>query len=300
MSMAMRRVRMAMKMATDVRWWKFYLQRLFTNPSTRQWCAKWLAAFRPASGAGVGWNPIAHELTVSGFASLGSVLNGQQCQEIEHFFRQREVHDPYRPEMGSFPLDRRDPSAHVIHHFAADVLHAPYLLGLANRRDILEAAEGFLGCKPTIGYMTAWWSFPTGAGPQHAERFHRDVDDWRFVKLFIYLTPVSVDSGPHIYVKGSASSSHLLQNRRFDEAEVRQYFGDDGHLTVTGAAGDAFLENTFGIHKGLPVVRGHRLVFQVVYSMFSLPYGPRRPVDSWRHHPQTFDRWTNRFYIGKV
>jgi hypothetical protein len=288
--------------AADPRWWKFYFQRLFLRPQTRMAWARRLGRFRPEAPSAMG-NPLSIELRASGFASLGSVLDLRQCKEIEEFLRSRKVHDPYRKEMaGLLPFDgRRDPKAHVLYHFPEDVLCSPHLLGLANCPDILEAAAGFLGCKPSIGYMTAWWSFPTGLGAQHAEQFHRDVDDWRFVKLFVYLTPVTSASGPHVYVKGSALSERLLEIRRYEDEEVEREFPPANRMTLTGSAGDAFLEDTFGIHKGQPVVRGHRLIFQVVYSMFSLPYGPRRPVGSWAQHGQpSFDPWVNRVYLGSV
>jgi hypothetical protein len=70
---------------------------------------------------------------------------------------------------------------------------------------------------------------------------------------------------------------------------------------MTGCAGDAFLEDTFGIHKGQPVVEGRRLIFQVVYSMFQQPYGPRRPVSpvgSANLTAQPVDPWVNRVYVS--
>lgn len=292
--------RLAMVMG-DLRWWKFYFQRLFVRPATRIACARWLSRFRPSPPQGAAGNPIGNELRTTGFATLGSVLSVQQCREVEAFLRSCDVHDPYRPSAGRFlPFDgQRDPGAHVVHHFPADVLRAPHLVQLANRVDILEAAASFLGCKPTIGYMTAWWSFPTAKGAQHAEWFHRDVDDWRFVKLFVYMTDVTEANGPHVYVKGSALSDRLLRVRRYGDQEVQRAFPAASCLRVTGDAGSAFLEDTFGMHKGEPVISGYRLMFQVVYSMFSLPYGPLRPVSSWaQHRGLDCDPWVNRMYIG--
>ena len=62
------------------------------------------------------------------------------------------------------------------------------------------------------------------------------------------------------------------------------------------------LEDTFGIHKGQPVAKGHRLIFQAVYSMHALPYGPQQPVidraSVQSAFPgQRFDPWVNRFYL---
>ena len=31
--------------------------------------------------------------------------------------------------------------------------------------------------------------------PRHAENFHRDVDDLKFIKLFVYLTDVGDENG---------------------------------------------------------------------------------------------------------
>jgi hypothetical protein len=174
-------------------------------------------------------------------------------------------------------------------------------LALANDPRILAIAGQFLGCKPTIGYVAAWWSYHTGKGAQQAELFHRDVDDWKFVKLFVYLIDVNESDGPHVYVRHSARSAKLAEIRRFTEDEVRQAFGDNNVVAITASAGQGFLEDTFGIHRGLPVTSGHRLIFQVVYSMFPIPYGPRRPVVSPKEiveaHFTTLDPWINRLYV---
>jgi hypothetical protein len=178
---------------------------------------------------------------------------------------------------------------------------APHLFALANRPDILETVARYLGCRPTLGYMTAWWSYRTFVGPQHAENFHRDVDDWKFLKLFAYLTDVGPENGPHVYVGGSAASPLLREVRRYEDAEVRGAFGAQNVLTIGGKAGEGFLEDTFGFHKGQPVADGVRLMFSVTYSMFTVPYGPKRPVASIREiaerHSVSVDPWINRLYV---
>jgi hypothetical protein len=196
--------------------------------------------------------------------------------------------------------DARHPDSHIAHHDPRDVIMAPYLLELANRPDILGLAGKFLGCRPTISYLASWWSYPTTIGPQQAEHFHRDVDDWRFLKLFVYLTDVGPDDGPHVYVRHSASSPRLRTIRRFTDDEVARTFGPQAMLALTGRAGEGFLENTFGLHKGMPVTRGQRLIFQAVYSMFPLPYAPKLPVadaSAIRLPNGAADPWINRLYL---
>jgi hypothetical protein len=177
------------------------------------------------------------------------------------------------------------------------------LFSIANRPDILAIVEGLLGCKPTLGYIATWWSYHTDLGAQQAENFHRDVDDWRFVKLFIYLTDVGRNNGPHIYVSHSSGSPKLRQIRRLTDEEVVAAFGAERILELKGCAGDGFLEDTFGIHKGQPVVSGRRLIFQAVYSMYPLPYGPKQPVisaeDVRLDDGSRPDPWINRLYLLK-
>jgi hypothetical protein len=164
---------------------------------------------------------------------------------------------------------------------------------------VLEAVQSVLGCKPTISVMTAWWSMAGHEQGQHAELFHRDYDDWRFVKLFVYLTDVDEGAGPHVYVRGSHREDALMPIRRYSDDEVAAAFGRERFVQFQGAAGTSFLENTFGFHRGLPARVTPRLIFQVVYGQGPILYGPRRPiVDAGQVAPgQALDPHVNRIYL---
>lgn len=297
-----RRIRM---LTSDRRWWGFYLQRRFLKPAMRN---------RLASNVALRWRPAAQHpvlsvkdhasvraLHSSGISMLGELLSKQSCEELRHYFGKHEVYDPYRlesPHFLPYEDDKRHPDAHIAHHLPKDVLSAPHLIALANDPHIIGVVSEFLGCKPTIGYLAAWWSYHTSKGAQQAEFFHRDVDDWKFVKLFVYLTDVGVDSGPHMYVQYSSSSDKLTEIRRFTDEEVCSSFGAENLLTLTAMAGQGFLEDTFGIHKGQPVEEGKRLIFQVVYAISVLPYGPLLPIMTRMELGKPkLDSWINRIYL---
>jgi hypothetical protein len=297
------------KVMSDSRWLPFYFQRRFLAPATRDRLADLVAArLRPAAVAMSGQPALdarLKDLQVAGITHFGQLLSAEQTEDLRRYFLSRPVHDPYRGDGHTFlpDSDSKHPDSHIAHHDARDVLLAPHLFDLINRPDILEIVSRFLGCKPTLGYLAAWWSYPTGLGAQQAEHFHRDVDDWRFVKLFIYLTDVGPDNGPHIYVSHSAVSPAMREIRRFNNQEVVDCFGSESILSLTGRAGDSFLENTFGVHKGQPVSSGRRLIFQAVYSMSALPYGPKVPVATLGELARIasgaqIDGWINRFYVN--
>jgi hypothetical protein len=269
------------KFMSDVRAWPFMLQRQFTGRKSRELIADRIASLRPKPLHQSSLDlELRHSLAKEGIAHLGQLLSDAQVEEIRHYLADRPVRDDYRPDTPAFlPLaSGRHPDSHVAFHEPADVIAAPYLLELANRPELLAIAEAFLGCRPTIGYLAAWWSYPTTVGAQQAENFHRDVDDWRFLKLFVYLTDVGPDNGPHIYIRQSAQRDELRTPRRFEDDEVLRELGAENYLVNEGLAGSGFFEDTNGVHKGQPVKAGARLMFQAVYSLNTLPYAPKKQV----------------------
>ncbi|MDD3326652.1 MAG: hypothetical protein PHW25_06170 [Zoogloea sp.] len=276
------------------------------KPTTREFLASHVASRSRPAIVHIAQSDLetqaAEELKTSGITMLGELLTSAQCAELREYFKQHEVFDPYRKELPRFqPMDvkGKHPDAHVAHHSAKDILQAPYLADLANDPRILAIVSRFLGCRPTIGYLATWWSYATEKGAQEAEFFHRDVDDWKFVKLFVYLSDVGESSGPHIYVRNSSNKNKLAEIRRFSDREVADTFGEENILRLKANAGQGFLEDTFGIHKGQPVAKGTRLIFQAVYGLSPLPYGPRSPIMSKQElNRPGFDAWVNRIYVS--
>lgn len=237
--------------------------------------------------------PPAHrELERDGVLQLGRLLTPQQIADIVSYLKNFAVFDGHtvmqsdrKPREWS-ELSR---TAHYAAYQRGVVVRAPHLLALANNPDIVALAAARLGCWPTLYSLHAWWSFggrPVSA--RYAQSFHRDVDDYRFCTLFAYLTDVDSDAGPHQFIR----TSHRLDGvkdmlRRAaatdpsvdpEQAETfftegygmdrvyERLFGDD-ILTITGPAGHGFLADTSGLHRGVPPVRGNRLIFWARYGL---------------------------------
>lgn len=139
----------------------------------------------------------------------------------------------------------------------------PVLLGIVGR---------YLRCQPVMDSLSAFATFP-GSGDaeelsRSAQLFHADKDRLSFIKLFVYLSDVDRQTGPHVYVAGShrTKPDHLWRDGRFSDEEVAAAYPADAVRTVVGPRGTLFLADTRGIHKGLPVQSGRRLMFQIEYS----------------------------------
>ncbi len=164
-------------------------------------------------------------------------------------------------------------------HFDTDaVLSLESLRAIALHPHVTLAAAMHIGAPPKIIDVSAWWSRPLKEGeqPDGAQSWHRDVDDWRACKLFVYLTDVGPDDGPHQFVPGSHRFSYFTER---DMAPER-YFYNGGRepgvaevvdclprVEITGPAGTMFIANTYCLHRGKVPTRNPRLLFQVCYGL---------------------------------
>jgi hypothetical protein len=236
------------------------------------------------------------ELTREGLARLGQVLTLAECAAVIRYFEARPCfngHTSGHSDRVRRPLGGAAEAFHYGSYDADDVVGAPHLLELANRPDILSLVERHLGCPPTLYSLHAWWSFSGHGKAEFSQAFHRDLDDYRFCALFVFLTDVAPKSGAHVYIRRSHRAD--FTERAFREnagraaAELRRdlaladmytpptgYGKDDLYAmifpglaeTITGPAGTAFLADTLGLHKGEPLTEGRRLMFWARYGLY--------------------------------
>jgi hypothetical protein len=221
-------------------------------------------------------------------------LSTSQIDKIVERLKQRPV---VGPDGRLFPLDELPCGISMAAYPLRTVLGCEGVLAAANSREILDIAGGYLRCTPTISSIGIRWSFPKSGQLDVTQQYHRDVDDWRFIKLFIYLSDVDDDSGPHQYVKGSHRRQSRLRATPYTVKDIDQSYGVDKIETVTGPRGTTFVADTFGIHCGVPPREKPRLILQVQYSVlpiYAFLYDPLK-MDC----PSPMDDYTNRLLIKR-
>jgi hypothetical protein len=153
----------------------------------------------------------------------------------------------------------------------------PILRALASDQQLLAIARRYLGTTPALIGARMWWSF---AGPadtiekvKAGQGFHYDIDGYRGLTFFFYLTDVTPSSGPHVYVRGThitKSWKHLVSiSRTRSDREIEEKYGAEHQITLCGPPGSGFAEDIFGFHKGLHPEIGDRLIVQVRYGLRS-------------------------------
>jgi hypothetical protein len=142
---------------------------------------------------------------------------------------------------------------------------------------LLAIAAKFLGAPPIHMATEIWWSFPAEATQMErlkaAQVFHYDLDDYRFIKFFFYLTDVDLSGGPHILIRGSHKNkkfSHQLLGVRCaskDDNEIVNTYGAENLVTICGPAGLGFVEDSTCFHKGTLPTGKERLLLQIEYAI---------------------------------
>src|SRR5262249_17798291 len=100
-------------------------------------------------------------------------------------------------------------------HYFERILQCEAALTVQRDPLFLDIARHYLGGEAQLITTRVWWSFPTRAASDadmrlaSLDKYHFDLDDWRMLKFFFYLTPVDEGSGPHVYVQGSHSRRAL-------------------------------------------------------------------------------------------
>ncbi len=235
------------------------------------------------------------EGVVTGFAPVPA----QEIAEIRGYFDGIPCIDPFRPHLGEFSYDA-PPSAETNMGFyrADQIVAAPHVLRLFNDPLILQAMELYLGCKPMIDNIGCWWSFAGRTAAKGTQRYHRDLDCFGGAKLFIYLTDVDEDSGPHVFVKGSHQSKKLATGQAQSDDAVRQAFGCSSEVSIGGRAGTRFMADTFGYHKGVLPGKTSRLLLCAQYTVNRTPHLPQSPLLTTL--PDGFDRFVNKLLIDSA
>ena len=232
-------------------------------------------------------------LREDGFAVFERALPADACDRLMRFAlttpscsrRMDDESGSAQPQPAVF--DPEHPQAVRYDYTAASLLDNPDVQALMADPSILALAQEYLQCQPVADVLNMWWHTNYHKQPDShaAQFFHFDMDRIKWLKIFVYLTDVRSENGPHSFVKGSHRSGGipaklLLRGyERLTDEEVRQCYADEACLALTAPRGSIIVEDTRGLHKGANVRGAPRLVLQLQLSntLFGAKY-PRARI----------------------
>lgn len=289
----------------------YYSQRVTTRPLLRRLVVSALtAALRARHGAGRELHASTDAeaaalaaLAQNGYAPLGQLLCSGQCDDIHAWLRDKPLTDRDQ-ERAPFTLAQAPAGVRVADYHLNDVIACPHLLALANSPQLLGLAACHMRCKPTISALGLRWSFPVPGNDSDLQAFHRDSEDWRYLKVLVYLTDVDREAGPHVYLRGSHLTQAPVRLRFYSDKEIVSTYGEEQLLTALGTRGFCFAVDTAGIHKGTAPRRLPRLMLQIQYSLlpsYAYQYEPAPAPEPLAHGaalpPDAYDPYVNRLIV---
>lgn len=163
---------------------------------------------------------------------------------------------------------RKYRNAHLVCETIRRIAHDP---------KIIEIVSRYLGAEPILYQTDLYWTYPPADEQKRQRiiaqksRFHYDVGDFRSLVVFIYLTDVDEDCGPHVVIEATHhnKSAWRLINRFLSDQTAQKEYGDRIRI-ITGKRGTGFFEDLTCYHKHAPS-RKKRLMLTITYMLQRTP-----------------------------
>jgi hypothetical protein len=149
----------------------------------------------------------------------------------------------------------------------------------------IEVVRRFLGAEPILFSSKIYWTTPRPdghggmGGAAENGQFHYDLADVKALTLFVYLSDVDEQSGPHVVVRGTqrrVTPAQILRRTVSDEFVRRRFAGRIE--TITGRRGTSWFEDITCYHKQATGTKV-RLMLSIIYSLH------RRPLEDLEMRP---------------
>ena len=150
----------------------------------------------------------------------------------------------------------------------------PEFLDFALDPLLLSAAAAYLGELPMLAAVDFWHSRTAAGDWQTSQLYHRDLDDERQLKAFLFVSDVDEGAGPLTIVPADASERigrtlgyrPASGNFRITDDEIRPLLAAGEERALTGPRGTMVLVDTSRVlHFGSRVITRDRYVVVVQY-----------------------------------
>ena len=145
----------------------------------------------------------------------------------------------------------------------------------ALQHPILEVANAYFGMYTRLRYYNVWHTFATKDQARQSQLWHRDREDFKILKVFVYLSDVDEGAGPLTYAMGSQLSRGLRRNpeyfveggvKRSNDAQMAAVVPPSEWLKATGPRGTIVFADTSGYHKGGLARERDRLMYVCMFT----------------------------------
>lgn len=209
---------------------------------------------------------------------IGLNLPADIVAEIDAFGRNEPLHAIYDPNgptfrysdvvRGKAPDGRLIPVAGV-----KDPARCPAVRSVVEDPVLRAIVRGYLGHEPRTIMTILDWTFAADMTEKdrrqlrhHVIDYHYDVGGFNFIYASFYITDTDRYSGAHVMMKRSHNRKPLrmlLGSATASETSVRKQYGIENEITIEGAAGTGFVQDTSCYHHATAPTQGDRLMMAI-------------------------------------
>jgi ectoine hydroxylase-related dioxygenase (phytanoyl-CoA dioxygenase family) len=140
---------------------------------------------------------------------------------------------------------------------------------------ILDIVNSYMQMYTKLNYYYLTQTIPVcNTRATYSQCWHRDPEEPRMCKMFIYLSDVDETAGPFIYIPYTVRGqkwSHLFPQKPPSgnyppEESVKKLPQHETRLTITGTAGIVIFCDTTGLHRGGYATVKDRVMFTAFYT----------------------------------
>lgn len=136
---------------------------------------------------------------------------------------------------------------------------------------LLQIAIAYLGYIPSLYEVYIEKTVPVGKSlPTQSQNWHRDPEEKKTLKIFLYMNDVTIESGPFTYILGSHPTSKSKISNLFpqnlphgsypDASEIKKIVDNKLQYQAIAPRGTLIFCDTAGIHKGGHAISDERVM----------------------------------------
>lgn len=200
--------------------------------------------------------------------------NYNEFDKFKQNLKDKGIYKPFRFDLGGYQKFKdRNIDTNDFTRINYEILK----IGL--KEEFLYLASLYLGIYPFLGRFYAWYDFPTSGNETSSQCWHKDSDDKKFFKIFIYLNEVDSSNGPFCYIKKTHQHKKNSNIKKYfkktnhstfdilEDNDVHNLYSRNDILECNGSLGTTIFADTSGYHRGKKLKNNKRIM--LVFEYFS-------------------------------
>lgn len=218
------------------------------------------------------------------------------CNEISNFSSSEEVQAVVEQRQRDFEQKRdfRAVEHYIITRYPQDrkplITAADVLLKFGLKSLILDVVNTYLGLWSKLIYFDMWHTLPLDTDTRFlSQRWHRDPEDRRKIRTFLYFNEVDADAGAMEYFLGTQSGGSFenvfpwkdpLTTPYPPDGEIERQMPASQHVVLDGSPGTLIFCDTAGFHRGGVARKRPRILATAAYVTPASLHRQRYVIDS--------------------